>query len=82
MKQNSSVSKHCHMLRDGKIAKCSLPILYGVFKDKLNYTIPNYDNDIIDIYQCTNGWEIYNKFHRPIECCRYCYAADLHWFKW
>lgn len=74
-------SSHCHFLRNGKIAKCPLPLLICDFNTAYNFSIPS--EDIFDIYTETSGTELRKKLERYANMCRYCpdKAAFIPWQK-
>lgn len=63
-------SAHCHFLRDGKIAKCPLPLLIGDFNAEYGCTIES--KDILDIYEEQSGAVLREKLERYADICRYC----------
>lgn len=63
-------SSHCHFLRNGKIAKCPLPLLICDFNNAYGCNIPA--KDIYDIYEEQSGAELREKLERYADMCRYC----------
>lgn len=72
-------SSHCHFLRDGKIAKCPLPLLIGDFNRAYGRNILS--KDIYDIYEEQSGAELKRKLEDYADICRYCpdKAAFITW---
>ncbi len=74
-------SSHCHFLRNGKIAKCPLPLLIDDFNNAYSCDIRS--EDIFDIYAETSGTELRQKLEGYADLCRYCpdKAAFIPWQK-
>lgn len=72
-------SSHCHFLRNGKIAKCPLPLLIDDFNHAYDCHIQS--KDIFDIYGEKSGLDLKQKLTQPAEMCRYCpdKAAFITW---
>lgn len=63
-------SSHCHFLREGKIAKCPLPLLIGDFNQAYQCDIRS--EDYYDIYEERSGRELRRKLEQYADMCRYC----------
>lgn len=63
-------SSHCHFLRDGKIAKCPLPLLIGDFNRAYKCNITS--EDFYDIYEEQSGRQLREKLRGYADLCRYC----------
>ena len=74
-------SSRCHFLRNGKIAKCPLPLLICDFNNAFHCSISS--EDIFDIYKEASGIELREKLERHADMCRYCpdKAAFIPWQK-
>lgn len=72
-------SSHCHFLRNGKVAKCPLPLLIRDFNNAYGYRIPS--EDIYDIYEEQSGAGLREKLERYADMCNYCpdKAAFIPW---
>ena len=72
-------SSHCHFLRNGKIAKCPLPLLIGDFNQAYGCEILS--KDIYDIYEEQSGAELKKKLEDYADMCQYCpdKAAFIPW---
>lgn len=63
-------SSHCRFLRNGKIAKCPLPLLISDFNEKCKCKIES--NDYYNIYEEKTGAELKKKLDSFADMCRYC----------
>ena len=63
-------SAHCRFLRNGKIAKCPLPLLIEDFNHEYGCTIES--KDIYDIYAEQSGAALKEKLEQYADMCRYC----------
>lgn len=72
-------SSHCHFLRNGKIAKCPLPLLIGDFNQA--YRCEILSKDIYDIYEEQSGVALKKKLEDYADMCKYCpdKAAFIPW---
>lgn len=73
-------SKHCHFLRNGKIAKCPLIIMLEDFNAYYGMNIKA-DNDIFDIYEEKSGEELKKKLDSNSALCCQCpdYEVFIDW---
>lgn len=74
--EGSCVSATCHMLDEGKLAKCTVAHKVKVFNEKYN---TNYPVTEIDLYHSTPD-DIWNYFTDTIEMCRFC--GRYNYYKW
>lgn len=63
-------SSHCHFIRDGKIAKCPLPIMIEDFNREYGTNIVS--NDVFDLYEEQSGLELKRKLDGYADMCKYC----------
>lgn len=63
-------SAHCRFLRDGKLAKCPLPLLIREFNAVYGQTLP--EDEAYDIYGEASGEELKKLLERPTKLCSYC----------
>lgn len=72
-------SSHCRFLRNGKIAKCPLPILIPDFNAYFGTNIVS--QDVFDIYKETSGSELKRKLDNFADMCKYCpcEASFIDW---
>lgn len=83
MEYEKCVSKTCHILENGKLSVCGIPILNKKYGKMINSKVPVFDEDIIDIYDSSlDGFEINNLLSKSIETCRYCDNEHIQWFEW
>ncbi len=76
-------SKKCHILENGRLSVCGIPILNKKFGKIIGSEVPVFDEDIIDIYDdALDGFKINDLLSKPIEFCRYCDNDHLEWFDW
>lgn len=73
-------ARNCHFLMDGRLAKCSEPILV----EKLNRRFST-DFSSLDVHNLydknVDAWELRKQLEGPIDFCRYCvaYPDKFHW---
>ena len=73
----------CHFLQDGgKLGVCGEPIWRRQSQQFLSKQLEVTDTDYIDIYQVKNGYEILERFMKPIPYCRYCNFEKKYVFEW
>ena len=77
------MGNRCHFLRDGKIAKCAIPLLA---KDINSYFGSNYDvckDDYVDIYDdSVSPWDMVRKLRYATPFCAYCSETGPQRFNW
>jgi hypothetical protein len=66
--------RHCHYLREGKIATCAEPLLAHLLNERFGTCLPSEDG-VYDIYSYQDGWELDGKLNMPFESCRHCVTA-------
>lgn len=70
----------CHTLRDGYLGVCgnALGNEYDFLKNKFNYDRQLSDKDRINILTTNmSGWEIFTKFKKPIDNCKFCHLGMI-----
>ena len=76
------ISKHCHFLRNGKIAVCGIPLLIREFNDTYEDIFQVSEGDVIDLYNPNlDGWYLVDNLSAPISMCRYC-KTNVEFFDW
>ncbi len=77
------LSKRCHILDNGKISLCGIPILNKKYKDIIGTNAPVLEQDIVDIYDNSlDGFVLNDILSKPIESCKYCDIEHIEWFEW
>ncbi|GHU86024.1 hypothetical protein AGMMS49941_06860 [Deferribacterales bacterium] len=62
----------CLMLRDGKLATCSVILNIHHFNKHFGEHVPLTSNDYVDIHEVANIDEVINFLASPVPMCRYC----------
>ena len=79
---NKSCSgRFCRFIRDGKLAKCYLPLLIEVLNKKYGKKFELTDKDYILLDEIENGWDAIDKLNGDIPFCQYC-RDKLYEFEW
>lgn len=74
-------NKYCWFLRNGKISKCSYPLLIEIINKKFSMDYQVNTKDFIDIFKVINGWEIVEFLNSAIPFCKYCRDTTIE-FQW
>lgn len=79
---NKSCSgRFCRFIRDGKLAKCYLPLLIEVLNKKYGKKFELTDKDYILLDEIEDGWDAIDKLNGDIPFCQYC-RDELCEFEW
>lgn len=74
-------NKYCWFLRNGKISKCGYPLLIHILNSEFSVDFHISDQDMIDIFECNDGWKIVEFLNNFIPFCKYCRNKTVD-FKW
>lgn len=74
------ISRKSYFLREGKLSICPLPILDKEYGFGCGDLVK--DEDIIDIYEITDGFMCNEILSKPINRCKYCDNINIKYFDW
>lgn len=72
----------CWSVWDGKLSACGLPIYYQQTEEWLPFKREVAPEDLIDIYEAKDGYEVLEKLSRETPFCKYCDTSkrvDIPW---
>lgn len=76
------MGRRCHYLRNGKIAKCAIPLLAPDLNKKFDRCYDVKPDDYVDIYQDVPPWDIMKKLYYSTPFCSYCSDTGTERFRW
>ena len=72
----------CPLLRDGRIYPCSYTGLADILARRFGTAPAVASTDSINIYDASDGYEIFRFLSRPVEWCRHCDVDATEHFAW